>query len=135
MINFPKLPIVGYVIYDPETEKFSTGGMGIRWDKKAKIWMGIGPLANHLAQHIRKMSSGKYIKESTYGGLTYKGHEQIFEIGKREFISTVEDKLDSMIERYYKEDAKKALKRAEQRKFDAKKEYEKIVAAHNSLPK
>ena len=108
MINFPKLPVVGYVIYDPDTNLFSTGGMGISWDKKAKIWMGLGPLANHLSQHIQKISDN-YIKAGVYGGLTYKGHEQIFEIGERKFISTVEDKLSSMIERYIKQDIKKDM--------------------------
>lgn len=49
-IPLPKLE--GYVIYDPTTGLFSSGGMPgkMHWRKKPKIWTGIGPLKNHLRQ-------------------------------------------------------------------------------------
>jgi hypothetical protein len=51
-INFiPKLE--GYVIYNPETQLFSSGGMHILWKKKGKIWATIGNLKNHIRLHMR----------------------------------------------------------------------------------
>lgn len=62
-----KKPVVKkfYKIRHKKTGLFSHGGsytslageQGCGWSSKGKIWMGIGPVKNHLAQYLPK---GKY---------------------------------------------------------------------------
>lgn len=46
----------GYVIYNPATGVFSSGGVTPRWGPRPKIWSSIGALKNHIGLFI----PGKY---------------------------------------------------------------------------
>lgn len=43
-IQIPKFE--GFVLYDPVTELFSTGGIPNQWAARPKIWKSTGPLKN-----------------------------------------------------------------------------------------
>ena len=56
-IVMPILKMEGYVIADPATGLFSTGGTNPKFKKKGKIWSTLGHLKNHLAQFMEKYYS------------------------------------------------------------------------------
>ncbi len=44
-----KIPdMVGFVIYNPKHQMFSSGGYQKKWTSKGKIWKNIGHIKNHL---------------------------------------------------------------------------------------
>ncbi len=57
----PTLKMEGYVIVDPATGLFSSGGMSPKFKKRGKVWANIGHLKNHLAQFVYQ-----YYREKEY---------------------------------------------------------------------
>lgn len=51
-IIVPLKPIIGFAIYNPDTQKWSRGGYRPKWSNTPKIWTRIGDLKSHLQNQI-----------------------------------------------------------------------------------
>ena len=55
------LNIEGYVIRNPETGLYSSGGSHLLWKKKPKIWSAPGHLSNHLNLYLKYDSKLRFL--------------------------------------------------------------------------
>ena len=123
MVDMPKLPHKGYVIYSPSLELYSPGGTPevsnkIIWSKKPKIWSSRGNVANHIALHIcteYKKTGIPYLYDHeyyVYVASIYKDNidAQIVEIGENKVETTVYNEIERLISNRKKEDEKRRKK-------------------------
>ena len=55
-----------YRIYNPKIDKFSRGGLNIRWTKNGKVWATMGNLKSHLSmiKEYPPIYNHTYIKDN-----------------------------------------------------------------------
>ena len=121
MIEMPKLPVEGYVIYSPSKELFSTGGDNwkTKWAKRPKIWRTRGHVSNHLAMHIhteyeRPLKFEPYSNIHKYSvnehSIYFRNDDaQIIEIGKREIVCSLKEEFARLIDNRIKKDYKEKM--------------------------
>jgi hypothetical protein len=114
----PKLPVVknAFVIYDPKTERYSSGGMDPWWSKKMKYWKSWGSLKNHLAMFITiNYTDLKYAQVNKKYGLAQNNPYEdcmIYDISTNTYVCRVKDLYNEMFiarEEQDKKDQKKQL--------------------------
>ena len=115
-MELPKLPVKGYVIYSPELNLYSGGGIpsyGSIFKKKAKIWSSLGALHSHLAmfihtkyEHIDK-NFCIHTFEANYN--MYDEDDLIIEISSGQAIETVNEAFNFLIDQRNKKEVKRHI--------------------------
>lgn len=89
-INLPKLHMEGYVIVNPNTGEFSSGGCDVKFKKKGKIWRTLGHVKSHIIMLIELCENhSKYTTDLNWSTLRlYKGCK-VYEIGQQKEVLDV----------------------------------------------
>jgi hypothetical protein len=94
----PKLPVIknAFVIYDPKTERYSSGGMEPWYSKKMKFWKSWGTLKNHLSMFITYDFTDKNNRKY---GLQNNPYEDclIYDTMSNSYVCRVKDLYNEMI--------------------------------------
>ena len=99
----PGVKFEGFVIINPDTGLYSSGGSYIRWRKKPKIWSAKAHLSNHVNLHMHYYT--KLSRDNYYG--SYKGHELICDITNGNVLSTVNEKRFELAKKYMEKKIKR----------------------------
>lgn len=92
-------PVKIYRIRRKRDGLFSSGGMNPRFNKKGKIWQGLGPLKNHLnlllQQHMQALRHKRDIK--SYAHENYKDYNEKFIYEECELIEYVLEEKETQV--------------------------------------
>lgn len=82
-IVLPALKLQGYVIVDPKTNQFSSGGCDVKFKKKGKVWSTLGHVKSHITMlvELRRDYRTKKIDLSLGCLSLYRGCK-VYEIGE-----------------------------------------------------
>lgn len=83
-MKLPELKLQGYVIVNPLTEEFSSGGCYVQFRNKGKIWRSLGHVKSHITMLVeltRSYNKKAFMLSSSTLAL-YKGCK-VYEIGEK----------------------------------------------------
>lgn len=82
-VNLPKLTLKGYVIVDPSTGLFSSGGCDVKFKKKGKIWSTLGHVKSHITMLVElRRDYRKKEFDLSLGTLALYKNCKVYEIGE-----------------------------------------------------